>query len=50
MHRRALHKSRMKSLAELTGNLAGTFIAISHSSDYTPRASVLGLSAFNGAL
>jgi hypothetical protein len=50
LDRQTLHKSRMKNLAELTGNLAGTFIAICHSSDYTPRASVLGLSASAGAL
>ncbi|MDM9627046.1 hypothetical protein QTL95_14155 [Rhizobium sp. S152] len=34
-----LHKSRTEKLAELTPNLAGTFIAICHSSDYTPGAS-----------
>jgi hypothetical protein len=43
--RHSLHKSRTKKLAELTPNLAGRFIAICHSTDYTPRASPNGLSA-----
>jgi hypothetical protein len=39
----ALHKSRIKKLVKLTSHLAGTFIAICHSSDYTPGAAYRGL-------
>jgi hypothetical protein len=35
----ALHKRRMPKFMKLTPNLAGTFIAICHSADYTPRVS-----------
>jgi hypothetical protein len=41
----ALHKRRIGIFVELTPNLAGTFIAICHSTDYQTRASSNGLNA-----
>jgi hypothetical protein len=41
----ALHKRRIGNFVELTPNLAGTFIAICHSTDYQTRASSDGFNA-----
>jgi hypothetical protein len=41
----SLHKRRIGIFVELTPNLAGTFIAICHSTDYQTRASSNGLNA-----
>ncbi|MBY5379869.1 hypothetical protein ACCT03_13025 [Rhizobium johnstonii] len=42
----ALHKRRIGNFVELTPNLAGTIIAICHSTDYQTRASSNGLNTF----